>query len=266
MYKNNVLIYNNLATTKIDVFNNTLVECSGQREYYYKGATTMEKENLIGRKFNRLTVINYGSKEGCWLCECDCGNIKEIREGRLLTGHTKSCGCLRKEKCSILGKKTGPINGLIGLDKVHKNLRKYPDLPYDDAQKRLLSIYGCMIKRCDTNYKKKNIKICDEWLYFPNFYNWAINNGFNVDKPWYKCTIDRINNNGNYEPNNCRFVDMKVQSRNKSNNRLIAYNNITLCVDDWLKKLNITYYELKKCKFSIENYYKEREKQKGELI
>ena len=216
-------------------------------------------QDLTGQKFNRLTALKYiGNSK--WLCKCDCGKETIVYVSRLKTGHTKSCGCLVKEKCSILGKRTGPINGLIGLNKVHKNLRKYPDLPYDNVQKRLLSIYGCMVRRCDTTYKKKNIKICDEWLYFPNFYNWAINNGFDIDNPWYKCTIDRINNNGDYEPSNCRFVDMKTQSRNRSNNHLITYNNITLCIDDWLKKLNITYYEFKKYNFNIENYYKERRK------
>ena len=101
--------------------------------------------------------------------------------------------------------------------------RKYPDLQYDDAFKRIRNIYKHMLKRCYNekcpgykNWGGRGIKVCEEWRNdFLNFYNWAIENNFDVNKPWYNCTIDRIDNDGNYEPSNCRFATAKQQRNNQ---------------------------------------------------
>ena len=90
------------------------------------------------------------------------------------------------------------------------------------------------------SYYEKGIKVCDEWLDketgFLNFYEWAMANGYRDD-----LTIDRIDNNGNYEPSNCRWVTMTEQANNKSTNRLITYNGKTQTAMQWAKKLGMNY-------------------------
>ncbi len=88
------------------------------------------------------------------------------------------------------------------------------------------------------NYGGRGIKVCDEWLDkkngFINFYNWAMNNGYRDD-----LTIDRINNDGNYEPNNCRWVTMKIQANNTRHNKIITFKNETHTLTEWSEILNI---------------------------
>lgn len=196
--------------------------------------------DLKNKKFNRLLVLEYLGKSK-WLCECDCGNKIIITSRKIRIGHTKNCGCLQKEIAgkiwSETGKKYGYING--------KNNIKYKNLIYDDKYKRLKRIYDAMKNRCKNknNYcGKKNIQICKEWLNnFENFYNWAINNGYSDH-----LTIDRIDNNGNYEPKNCRWITLEEQQRNKSNNIYITYKNETHCINEWCRILNLSYREVKK--------------------
>lgn len=83
------------------------------------------------------------------------------------------------------------------------------------------------------DYGGRGIKVCDEWLNFENFHYWAINNGFKSD-----LTLERINVNGNYEPNNCKWIPMIEQAKNKRNSRLITYNGITDTIQGWTKRLN----------------------------
>lgn len=187
--------------------------------------------DLTNKKFNRLTVIkrveNNKLNKVCWLCKCECGNEIIVESQNLRTNHTKSCGCLNNEQRSKTGKEYGALNGRINGIK-QKNIpklknRKYSQIPYDKTFKRIRGIYQSMIKRCyykkATNYKNwggRGIKVCEEWKNnFINFYNWAIENGFDESIPWYNCSIDRINNNGNYEPSNCRFATAKQQRNNQ---------------------------------------------------
>lgn len=181
----------------------------------------LDVNDIVGKKFGRLTVLRFdhkepsilknGTKNGFkyyYLCKCDCGNTAIVRRGELKT--TVSCGCYRKERAYETNFKED----------------KYTNL-------RIYKIFQKMKQRCYNknstyykNYGGRGIKICTEWLNnFQLFYDWAINNGYNDI-----LTIDRINVNGNYEPSNCRWVDMKTQSNNKRNNHLIFYkgNNYTL--------------------------------------
>lgn len=117
---------------------------------------------------------------------------------------------------------------------------------YIDGRKgtRLYSIYRNMKSRCynekATSYNRyggRGIQICDEWLIdFSNFYKWSIQNGYKEN-----LTIDRINNNGNYEPNNCRWTDIKTQSRNRNINHLVTINNITKPLISWCEEYKINY-------------------------
>lgn len=177
----------------------------------------MNAIDLTDKKFGNLIVIkrlNY-SKLGhtyLWECKCDCGNTTIVRGTNLKSGHTISCGC-----------KKGKI--------IHNKWRT-----------RLYRIYANMKQRCNNpkniwykNYGARGITICDEWLNdFMNFYNWAQANGYKEN-----LTLDRINVNGNYEPNNCRWADRVVQQNNMRTNRHITYNNETHTVAEWARILNV---------------------------
>ena len=154
-------------------------------------------------KFGRLTAIKRVGKNSDnrsrWLCECECGNQIITNVSVLLNGDTKSCGCLQKERAS----NTRSKHKLTGT--------------------KLYWIWVSMKQRCNNkdnksycNYGERGISVCKTWESdFMNFYNWAIQNGYNENATHKTCTIDRINNDGDYEPSNCRWVDMKVQSNNR---------------------------------------------------
>ncbi len=150
-------------------------------------------KDLIGKKFGKLTVIKRAENDkrgnARWLCKCDCGN-EIITLGYPLTkGITKACGCL----------------------KGNKNRHGF-------YKHRLYHIWSNICQRCSNPhnigykiYGARGITVCNEWKNdFMNFYNWSMENGYRDD-----LTIDRINVNGNYEPNNCRWVDYKSQARNR---------------------------------------------------
>lgn len=175
----------------------------------------MKKENLIGMRFNSLMVETYDEQSHKWKCICTCGSTKYVRTSDLKRGHVKSCGC--------------KFNGK-SVKHTHGN--------------RVYNIWFNMIRRCTMpsdksfkNYGERGIRVCDEWLNdFMSFYNWAMNNGYRDD-----LTIDRINNNGNYEPSNCRWVTMKEQHRNYSQNKNYTIDNETKCLTEWCEIYNIKY-------------------------
>ena len=150
--------------------------------------------NILGRKFGRLVALKLvGTRKYCamWLCKCDCGNEKIVNGYNLRNGNTKSCGCLHKEK--MTNKKHGmtetpEYNSWIGMK----------DRCYNPNNKEYDYWGG------------RGIKVCDEWLHdFATFYNHV------GSKPGPEYSIDRINNNGNYEPGNVRWATALEQSNNK---------------------------------------------------
>lgn len=168
--------------------------------------------DLTGQRFGRLVVLERaedhitksGKKVKRWNCLCDCGNKTIVRHGNLRNGKTTSCGCLHKEK-------VGAINRTHGLSAKHGRL--YP------LWKSIK--YRCYNKNSKSYkyYGGRGIKMCDEWLNNPKaFCDWAVANGYKeekTDKHINILTIDRIDVNGDYCPENCRFVTNEVQARNK---------------------------------------------------
>lgn len=177
--------------------------------------------NLAGQRFGRLVARSHAySNNGFnyWACECDCGNSKITRQDSLQKGMTKSCGCLVKEQA----KKHSTKHGQSGT--------------------RLYLIWNGMRQRCENprdttfhNYGGRGISVCNEWLNFNSFFMWAIANGYKDD-----LSIDRKDNNGNYEPGNCRWITLREQQRNKRTNRLITYDGKTMCLKDWENMLGFS--------------------------
>ena len=204
----------------------------------------MRPPDLIGRKFGRLTVIervannNHGNAR--WLCKCDCGNETIVITSDLNSGHTRSCGCLHLETVKANGK-------THGLSNTH-----------------LFRIWCDMRKRCTNpnqkhyhRYGGRGITVCEEWQSFELFYKWAMANGYQDN-----LTIDRIDNNGNYEPNNCRWSTQKEQQNNRSTNKLITFDGETLNLTQWSEKTGISYRKLVdrlgKLNWSVERAFYDR--------
>lgn len=175
----------------------------------------MKKLNLIGERFERLVVIErVGSngKQSLWRCLCDCGNEKIVTTSHLKQGCVKSCGCLTKEIASLRGH----------LSKIGERSRKHGDFGT-----KLYGVWAAMISRCENHnqryykdYGGRGIKVCDEWRYdYSKFKGWALSNGYEEG-----LTIDRINNDGNYEPSNCRWATKTEQMRNRRNTIKIEHN------------------------------------------
>lgn len=186
--------------------------------------------DLSGQRFGRLTVLKLekqeqriikGKKYGqiyYYLCKCDCGNILTVKRSLLLANKTTSCGCYKHDIVKSVNTKHGKRN--TRLYKIWCNIK-----------------YRCNNKNA-INYKRyggRGITICDEWMKdFKNFYDWAINNGYND-----LLSIERINNNGNYEPSNCKWATNKEQAQNRRSNFNITLDNKTQCLTKWAEDYNI---------------------------
>ena len=179
--------------------------------------------DLTGKQFGRLIVIGRAenAKNGNvrWYCQCDCGEIVIVGRKELRSGDTNSCGCLKKEIIAALNMKHGESNT------------------------RLFRIWAGMKSRA-TNpnvkdfkyYGEKGVTVCEEWENnFKAFEKWALSNAYSDD-----LTIDRINSDKEYSPDNCRWADIETQNNNKRNNHYLTHNRKTMTIAEWAKEIGIS--------------------------
>ena len=181
-------------------------------------------KNLIGKRFGRLVVlaqterphdckIKPNIKPSFWECRCDCGNVIIRPYYALKNNKTRSCGCLAKDAHTIHNmSKTTLYNR---WDKMRSRCRNPNTINYH--------LYGA-----------RGIKVCDEWTDFSKFYEWAIANGYSEN-----LELDRVDPNGDYSPENCRWVPRIVNARNKRNSLLITVNEKTKSISEWAEMSGI---------------------------
>jgi hypothetical protein len=189
-----------------------------------KGGDVMSRLiDLTGQQFERLTVIsraeNTTTGKAQWYCECECDKkIVVVRGEHLRSGHTTSCGCIQKENAAK-------------AQTVHSKSRS-----------RIYRIWASLKKRIQNennkNYKDyggRGITICEEWeSNFQAFNEWAISNGYTDN-----LTIDRIDNDKGYSPDNCRWITRKKQCNNKRNNSYITFRGSTKTLSEWAEEYGI---------------------------
>lgn len=186
-------------------------------------------EQMIGNKYGKLTVISIEKQNQRTLlnCKCECGN-HIIREVYMIgSGVVKSCGCSKGDAI-----------------KRYNNSGKRSKGCFKDGRS-LHPLYGTwfqMISRCENpnknhydRYGGRGIKVCEEWHDFWNFVKWSDSVG---GRP-KGYTLDRIDNDGDYEPSNCRWADWKTQTTNKSSNVFVEYNGVRKTMIEWCEELNI---------------------------
>lgn len=187
--------------------------------------TRAYREDLAGKRFGRLTVLGLtesrtypcGTTHRHWLCRCDCGKITVVSQSHLKTGKVKSCGCLNVERI------------------------REPRVTF--SHKRIHRIWKGMKDRClNPNYHSysryggRGITICDEWINDSNaFERWAVSNGYSDE-----FSIDRIDNDKGYSPDNCRWVDKLTQQNNTSSNLYLQYAGRKLTASEWARQLGIS--------------------------
>lgn len=192
--------------------------------------------NLEGRIFGRLLVLNLKKEiKGfiCWECKCDCGKKIFVRNYSLLNGNTKSCNCLQKD-ITIKNNSKKVTHGI-------SNTKFY--YAYFDLLRRCYNIKHKSYK----DYGGRGINVCEQWKNsFENFKNDMYESYLKHVKEFGKkqTTIDRINTNGNYCKENCRWTTYKEQGRNKRNNHLISYKNKTKSMTEWAEQYNLSVYSL----------------------
>ena len=182
-----------------------------------------------GDKYGRLTLIKEVEKRNntrWFLCKCDCGTIREFRLASMRRKYnpSTSCGCYKNE--------------IFIARNISHNL----------SRSLIYNVWQAMIQRCcNANNKRfkdyggRGISVCQEWIAFPSFCKWAFEGGYKKG-----LTIDRINNDGNYELSNCKWSTDAEQSRNNRHTKLITFNGITLCKNDWASKIGINSMTLSK--------------------
>lgn len=172
-------------------------------------------KDMTNLRFGRLTVLECVGRDNngnaLWRCKCDCGKENIVDGCRLRKGNTKSCGCYNIYRTKI-------------CNSTHRK-----------SKTRLYAIWGGIKARCSNpkceafkKYGGRGIKFCKDWVFYENFEKWALNNGYSSN-----LTIDRIDNDGNYEPSNCRWISSKEQSLNTSRNHYLELNGEKHTAYEW---------------------------------
>ena len=191
----------------------------------YSGAAR-RADSIIGHRFGRLVVLGRAGRtqngKVLWKCQCDCGNITYgIRDH--LGRDKNSCGCIRSE---------------VSRERSYR---------HGERRTRLYNLWCSMKQRCSerapekTTYYDRGIKVCDEWQEFIPFRDWALSHGYDATAPRGTTTIDRIDNNKGYSPNNCRFVTQTENSRNKTTNRHLLVDGEDMILKVAADKYGINY-------------------------
>lgn len=183
----------------------------------------MRRLDLVGQRFGKLVVLEFShiDKNGgsVWLCQCDCGNTKVVSAANLRSGYSQSCGCMRRDQLAV----------------------------HSESRTRLYGIWAAMKARCSNPnnnryyiYGAKGIQVCKEWeSNFTAFRDWAYTSGYRDD-----LTIDRIDNDKGYSPDNCRWATYKAQGNNRSTNTKLTYMGETHTLTEWAEKLGMDYHTL----------------------
>lgn len=177
--------------------------------------------DIKGKRFGKLIAIERVKnvkKKVSWKCLCDCGKETNVLTTNLTSNRIKSCGCLKNQK-------------LIERSTKH-----------NQRHTKLYEVWKTMKQRCSNpnhisyhNYGGRGIIVCDEWENnYQAFYEWSIKNGYKEG-----LSIDRINNDGNYEPSNCRWADRFTQNNNTRQNKPITINGVTKTIHQWANEYNI---------------------------
>lgn len=213
----------------------------------------MKRIDLTGQKFHRLTAVEYvGNRK--WRCICDCGKETVVGAYELKSGNTKSCGCLNIERITQMGKN----------NKGRPSKRKGIHTPayhfkHNLRHTRLYSIWCNMKTRCYNantrtykDYGARGIAICEEWRKdFKCFYDWAMSNGYNED-----LTIERLDYNKDYCPENCTWITRKGQNNNTRRNVIVEWNGETHTAKQWEEITGLPIQQrLKKYKWSVEKAF-----------
>lgn len=197
--------------------------------------------NLLGQRFGHLTVIEelpyrinkFGKRDYMWLCQCDCGNT------------IVECTHNLRQKCATRCKK-------CYMDERRKNFILDGDTA-PKTQTLLYNIWTSIKQRCyNPNddgycyYGARGIKMCDEWKNdFKAFHDWSLKNGYKEETNHsIECSIDRIDSNGNYEPDNCRWATAKQQMRNRRNTLFCIYRGERIPLIEAAEKLNVKWHQI----------------------
>jgi hypothetical protein len=182
-----------------------------------------------GNRYGRLLVLSEaetrcdpgGKRYRCWRCRCDCGQEAVVRQQCLRNGATRSCGCLLRESQAV-------------------NMRKRPFI-HGKWKTPEFRIWGAMLERCQRpnhryfhRYGGRGITVCDRWRY--SFQAFLDDMG---ERPSPQHSLNRIDNDGNYEPGNVRWALSTEQNRNRSDNHFVTFQGETLCLTDWARRVGI---------------------------
>jgi hypothetical protein len=190
----------------------------------------------LGTRFVRLVIagepfVRRGHRVVHYECRCDCGRTTCVRVDCLKNGNTSSCGCAQAENGATIGRATGKLNRTHGRS-------KHP----------LYHVWRGMLRRCYSrkcksypSYGGRGITVCDGWRNsLRDFCRWAMSNGWTNG-----LHLDRIDNDGGYSPENCRFVSVRVNQQNRRDSRIVEINGERRCLAEWARIKGLKYTTVK---------------------